>query len=100
MGHTGGAGARTNSAEPSHGGGGGGGWGGGAVRGVGSREALGPRPAGYVAPSLRPSGASAPLVPIEELENPELIGKGGFGSVFRAHHRSWGVEVAVKIVNS
>ena len=51
-------------------------------------------------PSLRPSGASAPLVPIEELENPELIGKGGFGSVFRAHHRSWGVEVAVKIVNS
>lgn len=66
----------------------------------GSREALGPRPAGYVAPSLRPSGASAPLVPIEELENPELIGKGGFGSVFRAHHRSWGVEVAVKIVNS
>ena len=71
----------------------GGGW-------EGSREALGPRPAGYVAPSLRPSGASAPLVPIEELENPELIGKGGFGSVFRAHHRSWGVEVAVKIVNS
>ncbi|MXQ91922.1 hypothetical protein E5288_WYG019547 [Bos mutus] len=50
--------------------------------------------------STRPSGASAPLVPIEELENPELIGKGGFGSVFRAHHRSWGVEVAVKIVNS
>ncbi|XP_070233520.1 receptor-interacting serine/threonine-protein kinase 3 isoform X2 [Bos mutus] len=50
--------------------------------------------------TLWPSGASAPLVPIEELENPELIGKGGFGSVFRAHHRSWGVEVAVKIVNS
>ncbi|XP_004010942.2 receptor-interacting serine/threonine-protein kinase 3 isoform X1 [Ovis aries] len=50
--------------------------------------------------ALWPSGASAPLVPIEELENPELIGKGGFGSVFRAHHRSWGVEVAVKIVNS
>lgn len=51
-------------------------------------------------PSLRPKGASAPLVPIEELENPELIGKGGFGSVFRAHHRSWGLDVAVKIVNS
>ncbi|XP_043775558.1 receptor-interacting serine/threonine-protein kinase 3 isoform X3 [Cervus elaphus] len=50
--------------------------------------------------TLWPKGASAPLVPIEELENPELIGKGGFGSVFRAHHRSWGLDVAVKIVNS
>ncbi|XP_057577064.1 receptor-interacting serine/threonine-protein kinase 3 isoform X1 [Hippopotamus amphibius kiboko] len=45
------------------------------------------------------SGASAQLVPIEELENPELIGRGGFGVVFRAQHRTWGSDVAVKIVN-
>lgn len=58
---TGGAGARTDSAEPSHGGGRGGrleGW-----AWEGSREALGPRPAGYVAPlsqaqrCLSPAGA-------------------------------------------
>uniref|UniRef100_A0A8C0D6I1 Receptor-interacting serine/threonine-protein kinase 3 n=1 Tax=Balaenoptera musculus TaxID=9771 RepID=A0A8C0D6I1_BALMU len=46
------------------------------------------------------SGTSAPLVPIEEVENPEFMGKGGFGAVFRAQHRTWSLEVAVKIVNS
>uniref|UniRef100_A0A8D0WYJ9 Receptor interacting serine/threonine kinase 3 n=1 Tax=Sus scrofa TaxID=9823 RepID=A0A8D0WYJ9_PIG len=45
-------------------------------------------------------GASAPLVPIEDLENPKFIGKGGFGTVFRAQHKTWGLDVAVKIVNS
>ncbi|KAI2570747.1 receptor interacting serine/threonine kinase 3 [Homo sapiens] len=49
---------------------------------------------------LWPSGAPAPLVSIEELENQELVGKGGFGTVFRAQHRKWGYDVAVKIVNS
>ncbi|XP_054548858.1 receptor-interacting serine/threonine-protein kinase 3 [Talpa occidentalis] len=44
--------------------------------------------------------ASASLVPVEELENPTFIGKGGFGAVFQAQHKSWGMEVAVKIVNS
>ncbi|XP_012589554.1 PREDICTED: receptor-interacting serine/threonine-protein kinase 3 [Condylura cristata] len=46
------------------------------------------------------SGAPASLVPVEELKNPQFIGKGGFGAVFRAQHRSWGHDVAVKIVNS
>nr|XP_021505985.1 receptor-interacting serine/threonine-protein kinase 3 [Meriones unguiculatus] len=49
---------------------------------------------------LWPSGASAPLVCCEELENPEFVGKGGFGAVFRAKHRTWGHDVAVKVVNS
>ncbi|XP_010953124.3 receptor-interacting serine/threonine-protein kinase 3 isoform X1 [Camelus bactrianus] len=49
---------------------------------------------------LWPSGTSAPLVPIEELENPKFVGRGGFGAVFRAQHKTWGLEVAVKIVNS
>lgn len=51
------------------------------------------------APSLRASGAPASLVPIKELENPKFIGQGGFGTVFQAQHRSWGHDVAVKIVN-
>uniref|UniRef100_A0A8C3X3J5 Receptor-interacting serine/threonine-protein kinase 3 n=1 Tax=Catagonus wagneri TaxID=51154 RepID=A0A8C3X3J5_9CETA len=49
---------------------------------------------------LWPNGASAPLVPVEDLENPKFVGKGGFGTVFRAQHKTWGLEVAVKIVNS
>ncbi|EPY89948.1 adenylate cyclase type 4 isoform 2 [Camelus ferus] len=49
---------------------------------------------------LWPSGTSAPLVPIEELENPKFVGRGGFGAVFRAQHKTWGLDVAVKIVNS
>ncbi|XP_011786125.1 PREDICTED: receptor-interacting serine/threonine-protein kinase 3 [Colobus angolensis palliatus] len=49
---------------------------------------------------LWPSGAAASLVSIEELENQEFIGKGGFGTVFRAQHRKWGYDVAVKMVNS
>uniref|UniRef100_A0A2K5NQE3 Receptor-interacting serine/threonine-protein kinase 3 n=1 Tax=Cercocebus atys TaxID=9531 RepID=A0A2K5NQE3_CERAT len=49
---------------------------------------------------LWPSGASASLVSIEELENQEFVGRGGFGTVFRARHRKWGYDVAVKIVNS
>ncbi|XP_052590244.1 receptor-interacting serine/threonine-protein kinase 3 [Peromyscus californicus insignis] len=49
---------------------------------------------------LWPSGASASLVPCDELKNPKFVGKGGFGAVFRAQHRTWGYDVAVKIVNS
>ncbi|XP_020018478.2 receptor-interacting serine/threonine-protein kinase 3 [Castor canadensis] len=44
--------------------------------------------------------ASATLVPREELKNPTFVGQGGFGAVFRAQHRTWGHDVAVKIVNS
>ncbi|XP_032121573.1 receptor-interacting serine/threonine-protein kinase 3 isoform X5 [Sapajus apella] len=46
------------------------------------------------------NGASASLVLDEELENHRLVGSGGFGTVFRAHHRKWDCDVAVKIVNS
>lgn len=46
------------------------------------------------------SGAPAPLVSNEELKNPKYIGEGGFGTVFCAQHKSWGTDVAVKIVNS
>lgn len=50
---------------------------------------------------LWPTGASAvPLVSREELKKLEFVGKGGFGVVFRAHHRTWNHDVAVKIVNS
>lgn len=50
---------------------------------------------------LRPIGASAvSLVSHEELKKLEFVGKGGFGVVFRAHHRAWKHDVAVKIVNS
>ncbi|XP_034354151.1 receptor-interacting serine/threonine-protein kinase 3 isoform X1 [Arvicanthis niloticus] len=50
---------------------------------------------------LWPNGASSvPLVSHEELKKPEFVGKGGFGVVFRAHHRTWNLDVAVKIVNS
>lgn len=45
-------------------------------------------------------GASASLVPCDELMNPKFVGYGGFGTVFRAQHRTWGHDVAVKIVNS
>ncbi|XP_012611511.1 receptor-interacting serine/threonine-protein kinase 3 isoform X2 [Microcebus murinus] len=48
----------------------------------------------------RSSGGSVPLVSHEELENPKLVGRGGFGAVFRAHHRLRRCDVAVKIVNS
>ncbi|XP_012323445.2 receptor-interacting serine/threonine-protein kinase 3 [Aotus nancymaae] len=46
------------------------------------------------------NGASASLMSDKELENHKLVGSGGFGTVFRAHHREWGCDVAVKIVNS
>lgn len=46
------------------------------------------------------SCASASLVPVKQLENPKFIGKGRFGAVFRAQHKTWGFDVAVKIVNS
>lgn len=50
---------------------------------------------------LWPIGASSvSLVSPEELKNPEFVGKGGFGVVFRAHHKTWNLDVAVKIVNS
>ncbi|CAO2590995.1 Receptor-interacting serine/threonine-protein kinase 3 [Lemmus lemmus] len=45
-------------------------------------------------------GASTSLVSCDELKNPKFVGKGGFGAVFRAQHRTWGHDVAVKIVNS
>lgn len=35
---------------------------------------------------------------MEELENPKFIGAGRFGLVFRARHRTWGLDVAVKIL--
>ncbi|EGW11539.1 Receptor-interacting serine/threonine-protein kinase 3 [Cricetulus griseus] len=43
--------------------------------------------------------SAASLVSREELKNPKFVGKGGFGVVFRAHHKKWGHDVAVKIVN-
>ncbi|XP_004475142.2 receptor-interacting serine/threonine-protein kinase 3 isoform X2 [Dasypus novemcinctus] len=46
------------------------------------------------------TGVPATLVPLKELENPRFVGKGGFGVVLRAQHRTWGSDVAVKIVNS
>uniref|UniRef100_A0A8C8ZMV0 Receptor-interacting serine/threonine-protein kinase 3 n=1 Tax=Prolemur simus TaxID=1328070 RepID=A0A8C8ZMV0_PROSS len=49
---------------------------------------------------FRSSGGSALLVSHEELENPTLVCRGGFGAVFRANHRLWHFDVAVKIVNS
>lgn len=49
---------------------------------------------------LWPSGAPASLVAVKDLENPEVIGRGGFGTVYRAQHKTWGFDVAVKIVNS
>ncbi|KAK2491583.1 hypothetical protein MC885_011843 [Smutsia gigantea] len=49
---------------------------------------------------LWPGSASASLVSIEELANPKFVGEGGFGAVFRAQHRTWGHDVAVKIVST
>ncbi|XP_012502777.1 PREDICTED: receptor-interacting serine/threonine-protein kinase 3 isoform X2 [Propithecus coquereli] len=66
----------------------------------GSGECGARPPASRRDPSHRSGGDSVPLVSHEELENPKLVGRGGFGAVFRAHHRSWGSDVAVKIVNS
>ncbi|CAJ1056862.1 ankyrin repeat and protein kinase domain-containing protein 1-like isoform X2 [Xyrichtys novacula] len=34
----------------------------------------------------------------ENLENWEFVGKGGFGSVYKARHKDWGFDVAVKIL--
>ncbi|XP_043411862.1 receptor-interacting serine/threonine-protein kinase 3 isoform X2 [Prionailurus bengalensis] len=48
---------------------------------------------------LWPSGTPASLVPLEELENLKFIGEGGFGAVFWARHRTWDLDVAVKIMN-
>lgn len=45
-------------------------------------------------------GNPAPLVPIKALQNLTFVGEGGFGTVFRAKHQTWGHDVAVKIVNS
>ncbi|XP_058396822.1 receptor-interacting serine/threonine-protein kinase 3 isoform X3 [Diceros bicornis minor] len=68
---------------------------------MGSKLPEAPHPSSLMScVKLWPSGAPASLVPIEELENPKLVGKGGFGTVFRVQHRSWGHDVAVKIVNS
>ncbi|XP_059037758.1 receptor-interacting serine/threonine-protein kinase 3 isoform X3 [Mustela lutreola] len=47
---------------------------------------------------LWPSSTPASLVSVEELENPKFIGAGRFGVVFRARHRTWGLDVAVKIL--
>ncbi|XP_019518576.1 PREDICTED: receptor-interacting serine/threonine-protein kinase 3 isoform X1 [Hipposideros armiger] len=46
------------------------------------------------------TGALAPLLSVEDLTNLKYIGEGGFGTVFRAEHRTWCIPVAVKIVNS
>ncbi|XP_013365849.1 PREDICTED: receptor-interacting serine/threonine-protein kinase 3 isoform X4 [Chinchilla lanigera] len=45
-------------------------------------------------------GAPASLVSSEDLKNPEFVGEGGFGTVFRAQHEKWNCDVAVKVVNS
>ncbi|KAM6202546.1 receptor-interacting serine/threonine-protein kinase 3 [Rhynchocyon petersi] len=66
------------------------------VQAAGSRRAV--EGGSNVAP--RPSGNFAPLPPSEELVNPTFIGRGGFGTVFRAYHKKRGHDVAVKIVNS
>ncbi|GAB5572757.1 receptor-interacting serine/threonine-protein kinase 3 isoform X3 [Prionailurus iriomotensis] len=50
-------------------------------------------------PEHKPSGTPASLVPLEELENLKFIGEGGFGAVFWARHRTWDLDVAVKIMN-
>ncbi|XP_049624920.1 receptor-interacting serine/threonine-protein kinase 3 [Suncus etruscus] len=42
----------------------------------------------------------SPLMPCEILTNPQFIGKGGFGKVFKARHKDWMQDVAVKIVDS
>lgn len=34
----------------------------------------------------------------EILENQELIGSGGFGDVYKARHKKWGFDVAIKIL--
>ncbi|XP_032199847.1 receptor-interacting serine/threonine-protein kinase 3 isoform X2 [Mustela erminea] len=47
---------------------------------------------------LWPSSTPASLVSVKELENPKFIGAGRFGVVFRARHRTWGLDVAVKIL--
>lgn len=50
---------------------------------------------------LWPNGASSiSLLGSKELKNLGFVGKGGFGAVFRARHRAWNLDVAVKIVNS
>ncbi|XP_021059449.1 receptor-interacting serine/threonine-protein kinase 3 [Mus pahari] len=50
---------------------------------------------------LWPTGASAvSLMSHKELKKLEFVGQGGFGVVFRAQHRAWNLDVAVKIVNS
>ncbi|XP_035970616.1 receptor-interacting serine/threonine-protein kinase 3 isoform X2 [Halichoerus grypus] len=49
-------------------------------------------------PSFRLGGTLASLVSVEDLENPEFIGAGRFGVVFRARHRTWDLDVAVKIL--
>ncbi|XP_006903328.1 PREDICTED: receptor-interacting serine/threonine-protein kinase 3 [Elephantulus edwardii] len=57
-------------------------------------------PSSLMSSNLWPSGNLAPLLPVEELENRKFVGQGGFGTVFRAHHKKWGIDLAVKIVNS
>ncbi|XP_054987622.1 receptor-interacting serine/threonine-protein kinase 3 [Sorex araneus] len=52
------------------------------------------------ADSIWQNGHLAPLVPVEELENPMFIGEGGFGRVYKAKHKTWAHDVAVKIVNA
>ncbi|XP_055989884.1 receptor-interacting serine/threonine-protein kinase 3 [Sorex fumeus] len=50
--------------------------------------------------SIWQNGPRAPLVPVEELEYEMFVGEGGFGRVFKAKHKTWADEVAVKIVNA
>lgn len=37
------------------------------------------------------------LVGDESLEQWEPVGSGGFGEVFKARHKDWGFDVAIKI---
>lgn len=34
----------------------------------------------------------------DSLEQWKRIGSGGFGAVFKAHHKHWGFDVAIKIL--
>lgn len=49
--------------------------------------------------SIWQNGPPALLVPVELLESPVFIGKGGFGKVYKANHKMWECDVAVKIVD-
>lgn len=44
------------------------------------------------------AGGLAAMVGGENLEKWKCIGFGGFGAVYKAHHKEWGLDVAIKIL--